>query len=113
VRVLEVHVEQLLGRKVIDSDGRVVGRIEEMRAELVDGERVVTEFHLGSAALLERFGSVVIQLPLFHLFGSTKTARSVPWNLVDLSDPRHPRLRGRLDEIGTPISRSDRPSHPS
>lgn len=113
MKILEVHVERLLGRKVIDSEGRTAGRIEEMRAEVVDGELAVTEFHLGSAALLERVGSVVIQLPLFRLFGSTKPARSVPWNLVDLSDPRHPRLRGRLDEIGTPISRSDRPSRPS
>jgi len=112
VQIREVHAEQLLGRKVIDVDGRVVGRIEEMRSEIVDGERVVTEFHLGPTALLERIGAAVGELPLLRFFAPTP-ARCVAWNLMDLRDPRHPRLRGRLDESTAPISRSDRPSHPS
>jgi hypothetical protein len=112
VQLHEVHVEQLLGRKVIDADGRVVGHIEEMRSEIVDGERVVTEFHLGPAALFERIGAVVGELPLLRFFAPSR-ARCVAWNLVDLSDPRHPRLRGRLDDATTIISRSGRPSHPS
>ena len=109
----EVHVEQLLGRKVVDVDGRVIGRIEEMRSEIVDGERVVTEFHLGPAALLERVGLVVGELPFLRMFAASRSARSVAWNHLDLSDPRHPRLRGRLEDSTTAISRSDRPSHPS
>ena len=31
MKIHEVHVERLLGRKVTDADGKVVGRIEEMR----------------------------------------------------------------------------------
>jgi len=38
----EAHVEHLLGRQVRDIDGRVVGRLEELRVEVVDGEYVVT-----------------------------------------------------------------------
>ena len=109
----EVHVEQLLGRKVIDADGHFVGRIEEMRSEIVDGERVVTEFHLGSKALLERVGAVVSELPFLRVFGSKGTARTIAWNLLDLSDPSRPRLRGRLEDSTTVISRFGRPSHPS
>jgi hypothetical protein len=113
VETHEVHVEQLLGRKVVDADGRVVGRIEEMRSEMVDGERVVTEFHVGPVALLERIGTVVGELPFFRLLGSRRSGRSIAWKLLDLSDPRHPLLRGRLEDSTTVISRSDRPSHPS
>jgi sporulation protein YlmC with PRC-barrel domain len=113
VRVREVYVEQLIGREVRDSDGRVVGRIEELRSAIVDGERVVTEFHIGPAALLERVGIVATQLPLLRLLGSGKPPRSVPWESMDLDDPRHPRLRGAFDDVTTIISRSDRPSHPS
>jgi hypothetical protein len=113
VRVREVHVEQLLGRRVRDTDGRVVGRIEELRSAIVDGERVVTEFHIGPAALLERIGLVVSELPIFRLFGSGSPPRSAPWQLMDLDDPRHPRLRGRLDDATTTISRSDKPFRPS
>ena len=113
MEIHEAHVELLLGRKVIDADSRVVGRIEELRSELVDGERVVTEFHLGPHALLERIGAVVAQLPLLGSFGSRGRPRSVAWRLMDLSDPRRPRLRGRLEDSTTVISRSERPSHPS
>lgn len=113
VRVREVYVEQLLGRTVRDSDGRVVGRIEELRSAIVDGERVVTEFHLGPAALLERLGIMASRLPLLRLLGSSKAPRSVSWESLDLDDPRHPRLRGRVDDATRTISRSGRPSHPS
>ena len=109
----EAHVELLLGRKVVDTDGKVVGRIEEMKSAIVDGERVVTEFHIGPAALLERVGGAMIELPIFGRLVSSRPVRSVSWDMLDLSDPRHPRLRGRLDEVARIISRSDIPSHPS
>jgi hypothetical protein len=108
-----LHVEQLLGREVRDADDHIVGRIEELRSEIVDGERVVTEFHIGPAALLERLGVVAAELPVLRWLGSGRSPRSVAWNLMDLSDPRHPRLRGRLDDVTKVISRSDIPSHPS
>ena len=42
----ERRVELLLGKKVHAADGRVVGRIEELRAERENNYWVVTEFHL-------------------------------------------------------------------
>ena len=113
MKIREVRVEQLLGRTVIDADGHVVGHIEELRSELIDGERVVTEYHLGPAALLERIGAVVGELPLLRFLGSRAAVRCVAWNLLDLSDPSRPRLQGRLEDSSAVISRSDKPSHPS
>ena len=89
----EVHVERLLGRRVRDIDGAVVGRIEELRAETVDGELVVIEFHLGPAALLERIGRFALKLPFLALLPVPKWAYRVGWAFIDLADPDRPVLR--------------------
>jgi hypothetical protein len=89
----EVHVEQLLGRKVRDVDGRPVGRVEELHVDVVDGESVVTEYHLGSAALVERIAGFARQLPFFRMLPVVRSEYRVRWNDLDLSDPHHPRLR--------------------
>src|SRR5213082_607326 len=63
----EVHVERLLGQSVHDADGRRIGRLEELLVEMMDGEWVVTEFHIGGAALLERVAAFVTMLPFLRL----------------------------------------------
>lgn len=91
----EARVELLLGRKVHAMDGRAVGRIEEMRAEREHDYWVVTEFHVGPTAIVER-------LSVRH-FGLTLPGRvhgyRVRWDQIDLSDPDHPRLTCPLDEL--------------
>jgi sporulation protein YlmC with PRC-barrel domain len=96
---LEAHVEHLLGRRIVDVDGHVVGRLEEMNAEIVDGEMVVTEFHIGTAALVERVGAFVTQLPFFRHIPFSRHGYRVPWQQLDLSDTLHPRVRVRRDEL--------------
>ena len=91
----ELRAELLLGRKVRSIHGHVVGRIEEMRAEREHDYWVVTEFHVGPTALIER-------LAVRH-FGITLPGRAhgyrVRWNQLDLSNPRHPRLTCHLEEL--------------
>lgn len=50
----ERRLEHLLGRKVYDTDGRVVGRLEEVRAEREGEHYVVKDYLIGTAALFER-----------------------------------------------------------
>ena len=95
----EVHVEQLLGKRVRDANGVVLGRIEELRVEIVDGESVVTEWHLGSAALWERLGGMALQLPFLRYLSSERKGNRIPWQMMDLSDWRHPRLRGTKAQL--------------
>lgn len=91
----EIHLELLLGRKVHDSRGRPVGRIEEVTASREDLECVVEEFHLGPHALLER-----LSLPLIRVFrGRGHGVRRVPCDRLDLSDPMRPRLTCALEEL--------------
>jgi len=99
VEYLEAHVEHLLGRRVVDVDGQVVGRLEELRAEVVDGDTVVTEFHIGAGALLERIGAFVTQLPFLRYIPFSQRMYRVPWSQLDLSDTLRPRVRVRREEL--------------
>ena len=91
----ERRVELLLGQKVHAPDGRVVGRIEEMRAERENDYWVVTEFHLGPTAVIER-------LAVRH-FGLTLPGRAhgyrVRWDQIDFTDARHARLTCAIEEL--------------
>jgi sporulation protein YlmC with PRC-barrel domain len=82
--VSEIAFERLLDREVRDADGRKIGRIHEAVAERRGGEWVVTEFHLGTGALLES---------LAGFLGRRMKVIRVPWDRLDLDDPERPRIR--------------------
>jgi len=94
----KIHLELLLGRLVRDPDGVRVGRIFSVHAELEGNECIVREYNLGAAALLERLG-----ISFLRIAGrpARREPLRVPWDLLDLSDPERPRLRCRLDELGS------------
>ncbi len=96
----EVHLELLVGRKVHDPTGRPAGRIEEVHAERIAEECYVREYLLGPAAMLERFAVRFSGLRVARLFGvEPKPPRVVAWELMDLSDPKRPRLLCRAEEL--------------
>jgi hypothetical protein len=93
----ELRLEELLGRRVHDASGRVVGRLEEFRATRNGDAWEVTEFDIGREALLERlairhFGWVPGQRPAGY------RAR---WDQIDLTDPDQPRLTCGVEELQT------------
>lgn len=91
----EMRADLLLGTRVRSVEGTAIGRIEEMRAEREHGYWVVTEFHLGPTAMIER-------LAVRHL-GWTLPGRvhgyRVRWDQLDLTDPEHPRLTCGTDDL--------------
>jgi sporulation protein YlmC with PRC-barrel domain len=97
----EIHLELLLGKRVLDSTGKPIGRIQEVRAEQQGDEWVVQEYLIGTAALIERLSAWRIGLGLLPILGAGKIngGYSVPWNKLDLTDPNHPRLRCTLQEL--------------
>jgi hypothetical protein len=95
----DVHVEHLLGRRVRDREGVIVGRIEEFAAEETVNGIALTEIHVGPAALIERIARFVRQLPLIGLLPFPYWEYRIPWRLVDLSEVAAPRLRCRHDEL--------------
>lgn len=97
----EINLELLLGRRVIGMNGQVVGHLEEILAELREGECIVEEYHVGSFAYLERLAAYSIGRALLRLFGagSRGGGYKVPWNKLDLSDEKRPRLLCPVEEL--------------
>jgi hypothetical protein len=89
-----LRLDLLMGHRVRDVDGRVVGRLEEARLEKRGGDWVAVEFHLGTGAALERFSASVFGVP-----GHAQRGWAATWEQMDWTDPRAPRLRCRREEL--------------
>jgi sporulation protein YlmC with PRC-barrel domain len=92
---VDVHIELLLGTKVRDVDGNVVGRIEEFRVERDDDSCRIEAYLIGASALIERLSAWTLIRPIARALHARKLFQlyDVPWQEMDLSDPRQPRLR--------------------
>lgn len=97
----EIHLELLLGKRVLDSTGKPIGRIQEVRAEQQGDEWVIQEYLIGTAALIERLSAWTIALGLLPLLraGKSRSGYKVPWDKLDLNDAEELRLRCSLDEL--------------
>ena len=92
---MDVKVELLLGRKVRDGDGEVVGRIEEIRAERREAACLVESFLIGKSAVVQRLSAWTLVRPIEQFLRSRDayTVFQVDWQDMDLSDPERPVLR--------------------
>jgi hypothetical protein len=91
----EVHLDRLVGRKVVGPDGNSVGRLEEIRAEWQGAHLVVTEYLIGTRALLERLSAGALNA---H-DGGAGSGYCAWWHELDLRDPTHPRLTRPADRL--------------
>jgi hypothetical protein len=89
-----LRLESLLGRAVHAANGRVVGRLEEVRAEPKGRQHFVTEYVIGPAGLLERLG-----LGIRNLLGWRWSGYIARWDQLDVSDPEHLRLTCTVDAL--------------
>jgi sporulation protein YlmC with PRC-barrel domain len=90
----EINVELLIGRKVCDANGRTIGRIEEIVAEEKGDGLFVSEYHVGTYGMMERFSVFHVGVGLLRFLGARGHAakpKRIPWNELDLSDPEKPR----------------------
>ncbi len=88
-----VRVEELLSRRVRDQNGRVVGRIEEIRVDRRGDAYEVVAYLLGPGALVERLALVR------RWFGGTPETLIVRWDQIDVSHPESPRLTCAIEEL--------------
>lgn len=96
----EVHVESLVGRSLLDVDGRKIGRVEELVVEQLGSDWVVVELHVGIGALLERIVELSTVVPMMGALRRKLSVRyRVPWDKVDLRDPDHPQALVRLADL--------------
>ena len=96
-----LHLERLLNKKVRDSIGRKAGRIEEVCARVSAEGCVVEAYLLGKAGLLARLSVPDLARSLLGLRwpGHGGTPQTVPWDRMDLTDPRRPRLNCTVEEL--------------
>jgi sporulation protein YlmC with PRC-barrel domain len=92
---MEVNIERLLGTMVRDADGENVGRIEEFRVERNGKTCVVEAYLIGTSGLIQRLSAWTLVRPIRRSLSGRNiySIYSVPWQEMDLSDPRHPRLK--------------------
>jgi sporulation protein YlmC with PRC-barrel domain len=101
----EVRLEQLMGRKVRDAEGRNVGRIYELEAVIElhahGNEYVVTAYDVCFFGAFEWFASSHFGRHFLLMLGPPGGHRryQIPWEVMDLSDPLRPRLTQRIDEL--------------
>ena len=93
-----VSLHDLVGRVVHDAEGRRIGRIEELKAEIAfergGNDYVVTRFGVGRWGPFDAIasGRIVQQLVRRITRATSYVHYDVPWQLMDLSDPEHPRV---------------------
>ena len=92
---MDLRVELLLGTKVHDVDGRNVGRIEEIRVELQEKALLVEAYLIGAPALVERLSAWTLVWPIRRFLHTRHiySVYEVPWQEMDLSNPKQPVLR--------------------
>ena len=96
----QIHAELLLGEKVFAHNGLAIGRLEEIRTEINKGHCFVSEFLVGSYAMLERLAAWRIGRALLRVLGAKrKEGYRIRWEQMDLSDPRHLRLLCDVEEL--------------
>lgn len=97
----EIHAEQLLGRRVTAINGRVVGRLQEIRVRKQTRGWYVEEFLTGDYALLDRLAGWTIGRAVLRVFGASHKTSSyrIPWDKLDLTDPQRPRLRCDVSDL--------------
>ena len=100
-----VALSDLLGRAVRDADGRTIGRIEELNAEIAlergRNDYVVTSISVGRFEPFDVIasGNFVQQLVRRIARATGRQRYEIPWDWMDLSDPRHPRALRREAEL--------------
>lgn len=100
-----VALDDLLGRAVHDADGRQIGRIEELEAEIVlergGNDYVVTHFGVGRWGPFDAIarGRIVQQLVRRITRARSYVRYDIPWDWMDLGDPEHPKVQRRESEL--------------
>lgn len=92
---MDVKVELLVGTKVLDLDGKKVGRIEEIRVERQETALLVEAYLIGASGLIERLSARTLVRPIRRLLRTRHiySVYEVPWQDMDLTDPKRPVLR--------------------
>jgi sporulation protein YlmC with PRC-barrel domain len=90
----ELQLFQILGKRVVDANGKYAGRLEEIEAERGDDVCVIKNYLVEHRGLLDRLQSWMLAAPIQKSIQVREKSRPyrIPWDQMDLSDPQHPRI---------------------
>ena len=97
-----LRADLLIGRVVRDVDGRRVGKIRELVAEIVEAgstEYIVREFHLSTGGLVEALAGPRLLRVIADRLGRRPPSLALSWRDLDLSEPERPVLRRPLASL--------------
>jgi sporulation protein YlmC with PRC-barrel domain len=88
-----IQLREMLGRRVVDSEGVHIGRLEEIEAERGKEHCVVEYFIVEHRGLLDRVSTWTLSAPLQEKLSRRASSQPyrVAWDQMDISDPK--RLR--------------------
>ena len=95
----ETNLDLLIGRVVLSRDGERIGRIEAIKAQRNGEDLIVTEFHVGAYAALERLSALRIGIAILGLIRLPRRGYRIPWDKLDISDSRKPRTICSREEL--------------
>lgn len=91
----EIHFELLVGKRVHDVNGKVVGALRNGQAVRRANQYWVEWWEVGTAALFESLGISIARLVGIRV----REPLRIPWQQLDLSDPEKPRLKCTKEEL--------------
>ena len=96
----EISISELLGKRVVDSEGQRIGRIHEVRVQRGDEFCPVEEYLVGKRAMLQRLATWAVPAGIAGMLESRfAKGFGIRWDQMDLSDPDHPRTTVRKEEL--------------
>jgi sporulation protein YlmC with PRC-barrel domain len=92
---MDIKVHLMVGTKVHDVDGRKVGRIEEIRVKREEKALLVESYLIGASALIDRLSARTLVRPIRRFLRARHvySVYEVPWQDMDLTDPKRPVLK--------------------
>lgn len=92
---MDIEIQLLVGKKVYDIDGDSVGRIEEIRVKREEKALLVESYLIGASALIERLSARTLVRPIRRFLRGRHiySVYEVPWQEMDLTDPKRPVLK--------------------
>jgi sporulation protein YlmC with PRC-barrel domain len=90
----ELRLFEILGREVVDSEGKYAGRVEEIEAERGDDVSLIKSYLVVHRGPIDRVQTWALSAVIQKSIPVREKSRPyrVPWDQMDMSDPEHPRI---------------------
>ncbi len=90
----ELQLREMLGARVVDSEGEHIGRLEEIEAERGEEHCLINFYIVEHRGLRDRISSWALTSSMRKKLSEKRKDQPyrIPWNQMDLSDPHNPRV---------------------